>query len=381
MDWPHNRKGSHEMSHSEQKDRVARLQRLMEEDGVGGMILTASKGMFYLSGFHEEQDTRFLTLFVPDRGDPVFLVPELNKEQVRCSTWVSEIVGWADGQDPYANLRSIVDGMGLAGSRLCIDEPMWSLFLLNIQERLPKARFVLGGQFMRVLRRVKSEAEKSTMMYLGSITDKVMAKTIACVRQGVTELQVAETIERGFRELGASPSGRTAVVGSGAFSAQPHYRATGKVIESGDSVVLDFGGIWQHYRSDTTRTVFVGKPDAEYRRIYDTVRKAMETTMEFIRPGVTCEAADRVARGIIADAGYGEFFIHRTGHGIGLEVHEDPDLVEGNSLLLEPGMAFSIEPGIYIPDRYGVRIEDCVIVTETGCEPFTRYSRDLVTIP
>ena len=176
------------------------------------------------------------------------------------------------------------------------------------------------------------------------------------------------------------PSGNIAIVGSGAYSAQPHYRATEKIITNGDSVVLDFVGIWKRYHSDITRTVYVGKPDSEYLKIYDTVRKAQETAMLAVKPGRSCEDIDRVAREIIDQAGYGKYFFHRTGHGIGLDTHEEPYIVKGNRLALEPGMTFSIEPGIYIPGKYGVRIEDCVIVTEEGCEPFTRFQHELICI-
>lgn len=362
------------------EERIGRLQKLLEKAGDGGLFLTASKNLYYFTGFYEEQDPRFLSLFIPVRGKPVFLVPELYGGQVAEVSYVKDIVTWKDGEDPYAVMAGIVRDSGVAASRLAVDDSMWSVFLLSLQQKLPEATFTPARPYMTSLRQIKSQDEKELMMHIGSVTDEVMEKVTGSIAPGMTELQVADMIERGFREAGAEPSGRTAVVGSGVFSAEPHYRATSKRIERGDAVVLDFGGFWRHYRSDMTRTVFVGEPDREFLRIYDIVRKAHDAAIEFVRPGVTAQDVDRTARKIISDAGYAQYFTHRTGHGIGLEVHEEPNMVEGNTLVLEHGMSFSIEPGIYLPGRYGVRVEDCVIVTKDGCETFTHFSRDLIII-
>lgn len=359
-------------------DRICQVQCSLAESGIGGLLLTASKNLYYFTGFYEEQDPRFLSLFIPVHGNPVFLAPELYGGQVDQVSHVRNIVTWKDGEDPYLLMARLVSESGVAESILAVDDSMWSVFLLSLQASLPKAKFTPARPYMTRLRQVKSEYEKELMMYIGKVTDGVMKNVTESIRPGMTELQAADIIERGFRAAGAEPSGRTAVVGSGPFSAQPHYRATSKKIERGDAVVLDFGGFWRHYRSDMTRTVFVGEPDREFLRIYDIVRKAHDAAIEFVRPGVTAQDVDRTARRIISDARYGQYFTHRTGHGIGLEVHEEPNIVEGNTLVLEPGMAFSIEPGIYLPGRYGVRIEDCVIVTESGCKTFTSFNRDLI---
>jgi len=251
-----------------------------------------------------------------------------------------------------------------------------------LQERLPQVKFNSGGKFVDILRSVKSDDEKDLMMHIGSIHDKVLKKAISAIKIGVSEMKIADLIVNTFRELGAKCASLVPVplVASGPYSAQPHYSATDKLIADGDSVILDFTGDWKHYVSDMTRTVFVGKPSKEYLKIYDIVRKAQETGVKSVKPGRTCEEIDQIVRKVIEDEGYGKYFIHRTGHGLGLEVHEEPYIIEGNKLVLEPGMAFSIEPGIYLPGKYGVRIEDCVIVTEKGAEPFTNFTHDLIII-
>lgn len=362
--------------------RAAKLQNLMALDDIEGFLFTASPNLLYMTGFSEGQMPRFLGLFIPTHHEPTFLVPALYEEQVRENTWVRTVIPWADGEDPFAIMQSILGNNDPdASTTIAIDDTLWSVFLLNLQERLPKTEFVSGGKYMKTLRKVKSIYEKELMMKIGAITDEVMEKTVAFLEPGIPEMDIVDFIQKELRKMGADPSTAQPIVGSGPYSAQPHYRPrAGKTIGQGDAVVLDFGGTLEHYHSDMTRTVFVGEPDEEFRRIYDAVRRAHDAAIAFAKPGVRCEEVDSAARRVIADLGYGRYFIHRTGHGIGLEVHEEPYIVQGNSAVLEPGMAFSIEPGIYIPGRYGVRIEDCVIVTETGIDPFTKFRSDLIIL-
>ncbi len=360
------------------QNRVAKLRSLMKADGIGGFISTASKNLYYFSGFNEGPDPRYLGVFIPITGEPILVVNDLYENQVREASWIPTIITWADGEEPLAKLAKAIEDLGLSDVKFAVDDSMWSTFLLILQEKLPKARFVSSRKYISALRRVKSQEEKELLLYVGAATDKVIAKTIPAVKPGVLERSVSDVIVQSFRELGMKSGG--GIVGSGIYSAQPHYSANSKVIERGDSVVIDFGSSWELYHSDMTRTVFVGKPDPEYIKIYNTVNNAYEAALEAIRPGITCQDVDRAARKVIEDAGYGQYFIHRVGHGIGLDGHEEPSMVEGNTLVVEEGLTFSVEPGIYIPGRYGVRIEDCVIVTSTGYELFTNFSRDLVVI-
>lgn len=362
------------------KTRTEKLVEILKRKEIGGFISGISTNMYYFTNFYGVQMERFVALLVPSKGDPVFLVPELYYEQICKTTWIENVVTWTDGEDPFEKMAAIVKEKKLLNSKIAVDDTLRSNFLLALQEKLPQVKFISGGKIISILRRIKSNEEKDLMMYIGSIHDRVLKKAISAIQIGVSELKIADLIVDTFKELGAKYPGSVPMVASGAYSSQPHHRAIDKIIAEGESVVLDFGGDWKHYRSDMTRTVFVGKPSKEYLKIYDIVRKAQETGVKSVKPGRTCEEIDQIVRKIIEDEGYGKYFTHRTGHGLGLEAHEEPYIVEGNKLVLEPGMTFSIEPGIYLPGKFGVRIEDCMIVTEKGAEPFTNLTHDLITI-
>ena len=373
------------------KTRAEKLVEVLKRKGIDGFIFSVSVNMYYFTGFYELPSERLMVLFIPSEGDPIFLVPESYYEQICATTWlkIENVISWSDEEDPFERLASMIKEKKLSNSKIAVDDTFRSDFLLALQENLPRVKFVSGGKLIGALRRVKSNYEKDIMMYLGNIHDKVLKKAISAIQVGVTELKIANIFIDAFEELGPryvsyfSPNidstGLIPIVASGPNSAQPHYRATEKVIADGESVVIEFDGIWKYYRSDMTRTVFVGNPPEEYLKVYNIVRKAQEIGVQSVKPGRTCEEIDQIVRKVIEDEGYGQYFIHRTGHGIGLEVHEEPYIIEGNKLVLEPGMTFSIEPGIYIPGKYGVRIEDCVIVTEKGSESFTHLTHDLIT--
>jgi len=363
------------------KTRKEQLVNVLKKNRIDGFIFTVSVNMYYFTGYYEFQSARLMVLFIPAEGEPIFLVPHLSYDQICSSTWlkVENVFSWYDGEDPFEKVSSIIREKKLLNSKIAIDDTLRSDFLLALQEKLPQVKFVSGGKIVGTLRRIKSDVEIDIMMHLGKIHDKVLEKTISTIKAGISELEVANNIMYTFKNLGANCAGLTPIVASGPNSAFPYHRATDKVIAEGDSVIIEFDGISKYYRSDMTRTVFVGDPPEEYLKIYDIVRKAQEKGMQSVKPGRTCEEIDQIVRKVIEDEGYGKYFIHRTGHGIGLEVHEEPYIIKGNKLALEPGMAFSIEPGIYIPGKYGVRIEDCVIVTEKGAEPFANFTHDLIT--
>lgn len=362
------------------KARTKKLVEVLKRKGIEAFILGISVDMYYFTDFYDVQMERFLALLVPSKGDPVFLVPELYYDQICKTTWIENVISWADGEDPIEKMAAIIKEKKISNSKIAVDDTLRSNFLLALQEKLPQVKFISGSKFISSLRRIKSNDEKDLMMYGGSIHDKVFKKAISAIQIGVSELEIANLIIDTFKELGAKCSSFLPIVASGPCGAQPHYRATEKIIADGESVVIDCSADWKYYKSDMTRTVFLGKPSEEYLKIYNIVRKAQEAGVQNVKPGRTCEEVDQIVRKIIEDEGYGKYFIHRTGHGIGLEVHEEPYIVEGNKLVLEPGMAFSIEPGIYLPGKYGVRIEDCVIVTEKGAESFTNLTHNLITI-
>jgi D-alanyl-D-alanine dipeptidase len=271
------------------------------------------------------------------------------------------LTDWTDGSDPYLAASDLLAPHGT----YAISDSAWAMHVLALQRALPGSTYVSMTSTLPMVRAVKSADELDRLAAAGAAADATFEQIAKLPFAGRRESEVAADLARFLRDRGHSEVDFT-VVGSGPNGANPHHEMSERTIEEGDMVVLDFGGIKDGYGSDTTRTVHVGEPTDEARDVYEIVRRAQQAGFEAVRPGVECQEIDRAARRVIADAGYGEYFIHRTGHGIGLTTHEPPYMVEGEKQPLEPGMCFSIEPGIYLPGRFGVRIEDIVTVTNEG---------------
>jgi Xaa-Pro aminopeptidase len=258
---------------------------------------------------------------------------------------------------------------------------MWAEKTTAFQAVLPGARHELAGSVLSGLRMRKTPQEAAALRRAGEAIDRVHARMGEWLRAGRTEREVGRDIAAAITAEGHVRVDFV-IVGSGPNSASPHHELSDRVIRPGDPVVVDIGGTTQDgYCSDSTRVYALGEPPEDFRRLHGVLLRAQRAQTDAVRPGITAEQLDAVGRDIIADAGYGEHFIHRTGHGIGLESHEEPYIVSGNQLPLEPGMAFSVEPGIYLPDRYGARIEDIVICTQDGGDRLNRTGRDLVVLP
>jgi Xaa-Pro aminopeptidase len=269
---------------------------------------------------------------------------------------------WTDGNDPYAAAARLLSPDGRYG----VSDSAWALHLLGLQRTLPGTGYAALTDSLPMLRAVKDDHELRRLAAAGAAADGTYEDILGVRFAGRRETDVAGDLADLLRAHGHSQVDFT-VVGSGPNGANPHHEAGERVIEPGDTVVLDFGGLMHGYGSDTPRTVHVGPdPDQEVRAVHEVVRRAQQAAFEAVRPGVSCEDIDRVARAMITDAGYGPYFIHRTGHGIGVTTHEPPYIVKGERQPLVPGMCFSIEPGIYLPGRFGVRIEDIVTVTDDG---------------
>jgi Xaa-Pro aminopeptidase len=335
------------------------------------VICFPSTNLRYLTGFVEEPGERHLLLFVPATGDPVFLVPDLYDHQVREASWVGDVRTWTDGDDPREAVAGVAEDLGLAGGHLLVDDTMWARFTQDLRAVLPEATFGLASEVLADLRVRKDDAEIDALRRAGAVADRVMAelRDLGSEAVGLTEAELAREIESRLADAGGDGVSFEPVVGSGPNGAKPHHRHGDRVIEAGDPVVLDFGTRVDGYPSDQTRTVvFDGEPSAEFRAVHRVVREAQQAAVDAIRPGVTAESVDAAAREVIESAGYGEQFVHRTGHGVGLDVHEEPYIVAGNDRELDAGMVFSVEPGAYLPGEFGVRIEDLVVVTADGCE-------------
>ena len=330
----------------------------------GGLLVTPGPDLVWLTGYRPTAITERLTVLVLRPGhEPTLLVPLLERPDAEGAAGAAALTirDWTDGSDPYAVARELLD----PSAGYAISDSAWSMHLLGLQQSLPGPRYRAMTQCLPMLRAVKDDNELSRLAAAGAAADATFHEILGVRFAGRRESEVAADLAALLRQFGHEQVDFT-VVGSGPDGANPHHEAGERVIEVGDAVVLDFGGLMNGYGSDTTRTVCVGQPSAELVRVHGIVREAQQAAFEAVRPGVACQEIDRVARAVITAAGYGEQFIHRTGHGIGVTTHEPPYMVEGELQPLEPGMCFSIEPGIYLSGRFGVRIEDIVTVTADG---------------
>ncbi|MGX1271255.1 aminopeptidase P family protein [Streptomyces phaeoluteigriseus] len=359
-------------------ERMARTAREAVTAGLSGVLVTPGPDLLWLCGYRPTAITERLTLLVltPDT-EPHLLVPALERPDAEAAPGAGavRVTDWRDGQDPYAAAAGLLRPHGRYG----VSDAAWALHLLGLQEALPLTAYRALTTALPMLRAVKDAHEVARLAAAGAAADATYEDILAVRFAGRRETEVAADLARLLREHGHGQVDFT-VVGSGPNGANPHHQAGERVIRDGDMVVLDFGGLKDGYGSETTRTVHVGPPTDEERQVHDLVRTAQQAAFEAVRPGVACQDIDRVARAVIVGAGYGEYFVHRTGHGIGVTTHEPPYLVEGEEQPLVPGMCFSIEPGIYLPGRFGVRIEDIVTCTDEGGRRLNGTPHDLAVV-
>lgn len=360
------------------EDYAARMRRVVGDAagaGLDGLLVTPGPDLVWLTGYRPTAITERLTVLVlmPDEP-PTLLVPTLERPDAEGAVGAPglRIVDWADGEDPFARAADLIP----ADAALGIADSAWAMHLLGLQTALPRTSYRSLTQSLPMLRAVKDTNELARLAAAGAAADATYEQVLGVRFAGRKETDVAADLARFLRDLGHEQVDFT-VVGSGPNGANPHHEAGDRTIEVGDAVVLDFGGLMHGYGSDTSRTVCVGEPSARLREVHEVVRQAQQAGVEAVRPGVACQEVDRAARKVITDAGYGERFIHRTGHGIGTTTHEPPYMIEGEEQPLVPGMCFSVEPGIYLAGELGVRIEDIVTVTGSGGQRLNNTARDL----
>jgi Xaa-Pro aminopeptidase len=355
----------------------ARLERAREAAAGTGLVIAPGSDLRYLIGYAGGSLERLTALVIPADGPVALVVPKLEAPGFAGAPLDElgvDVVTWVDGDDPYSVAADRLRG----ADRVAVSDFTPALHVLAFRDALPKAEQVLAGPIVRELRMRKDAAEVDALRKAGAAIDRVHARVGEWLRAGRTEAEVGADIAAAIVEEGHTTADFV-IVGSGPNGASPHHGVSDRVIEAGDVVVVDIGGpVAEGYFSDSTRTYAVGEPrDADVTATYAVLQEAQQAAVDAVRPGVSAESIDAAARDVIAAAGFGDLFIHRTGHGIGLDVHEDPYIVRGNNLVLEPGMAFSIEPGIYQPGRWGARIEDIVVVTEDGVEPMNKQPHEL----
>ncbi|MGW0598993.1 aminopeptidase P family protein [Streptomyces sp. NPDC002776] len=358
--------------------RMERAARAAADAGLAGLLVAPGPDLVWLTGYAPTAVTERLTLLVLVPGrDPGLIVPALEAPDAAKATGAPALtlLDWTDGKDPYAVTAALLQRDGRFG----ISDNAWAMHLLGLAKTLPDSSYASLTEALPMLRAVKDAAELERLTAAGAAADATYEEIRQVPFAGRKETEVAADLARLLREHGHETVDFT-IVASGPNGANPHHEPGNRVIERGDMVVLDFGGLLGGYGSDTSRTVHVGEPTDEERRIHDLVRAAQEAGFQAVRPGVACQEVDRAARAVITDAGYGAYFIHRTGHGIGVTTHEPPYMIDGEDQPLVPGMCFSVEPGIYLPGRFGVRIEDIVTVTEDGGRRLNDTTREMVIV-
>jgi Xaa-Pro aminopeptidase len=334
-----------------------------------------SDNVRYLLGFSPQPDERACMLLVTGSG-VAMLMPGLNAEQAAAEAPELELVRWSDDVGAEMALRQTLERVGGADAGLVAADPeMRADHLLLLQAVLPGAETVSAAGVIGPLREAKGSEELTVLERSAEAADAAMLAAFAALTPGITETAVLDALNRAFVDAGASP--QFGIVGGGPNSAFPHHHTGSRPLEEGQPVVIDIGARLGGYVSDITRMGFVGEPTDRYREIHAIVEAACAAGLAASAPGVTCAEVDAAARSVIEDAGYGEYFVHRTGHGLGLSVHEPPWMMRGNDVRLRRGVVHSVEPGIYLPGEFGVRLEEIVHITETGCERFSSLPRDV----
>ena len=360
--------------------RMAAAARAAADAGLAGLVITPGYDLRYLVGSRAHTFERLTALVIASSGESTVVVPRLELASLKESA-VPElgvaVRDWVDGEDPY---RLVADALGGGTVAVAVTDAMPALHLLPLADVLGVVP-VLATDVLRTLRMVKDPAEVDALRKAGAAIDRVHARVPEFLTPGRTEADVAADIAEAIVAEGHSEVAFI-IVGSGPHGADPHHECSDRELQAGDIVVVDIGGPYEPgYNSDSTRTYSLGEPDPEVARRYSVLQHAQRAAVEAVRPGVTAEQVDAAARDVLAAEGLAEAFVHRTGHGIGLSVHEGPYSVAGNSLPLQEGMAFSVEPGIYFAGQWGARIEDIVIVTADGALSVNNRPHDLVVVP
>ncbi len=364
------------------RERADRARARMAELGIDAVLLSVGPDLPYLTGYEAMPLERLTMLVLPADGDATLVVPRLEAPRVVERPDVFALRSWDETDDPVAIVAELVGSAG----HLAIGDRTWSRFLVDLQAALPAASFTRGSEVLGPLRARKDAAEVEALRRAGAAADRVAAElqTGDIELAGRTEAQVSAELGRRLRAEGHHRV-NFAIVAAGANAASPHHEPGDRVIADGDVVLCDFGGTMFDadgigYCSDITRCVHLGEPSEEMAEAYAVLLEAQQAAVASAVVGTPCEEVDATARRIITEAGWGEQFIHRTGHGIGIEEHEDPYIVSGNGTPLEAGHAFSIEPGIYVAGRFGFRLEDIVVASEAGPDPLNRADHDLALL-
>jgi Xaa-Pro aminopeptidase len=354
--------------------RIDRARAVMERHGVDALAISVGRDLPYLMGYEALATERLTMAVITHDVAPVLVVPLLEAPRVDTRGGAFVVTPWSENEDPVA---VVAERLGDA-STVAVGSETWAAFVFRLQQAVA-GQLTDAAPLMRELRMVKDADELAMLRAAGAAVDRVAARFPSMTFAGRTESEVARQVAEMTVEEGHQIAAFN-IVAAGPNAASPHHEPGDRVIGPGDTVVVDFGGRWHGYASDTTRTLSVGEPSADVTAAHAVLHEAQQLGVASVRPGVPASHIDRVTRGVIDSAGFGDYFVHRTGHGIGLDAHEHPYIVEGDDTTLEPGMTFSIEPGIYVAGKWGMRIEDIVAVTADGVEDFNQSDRSLTVV-
>jgi Xaa-Pro dipeptidase len=364
--------------------RLARAREVTRLAGLDALLITPSADLRYLLGLTKGSHERLTCLVLPAEGDPLLVVPALERPGLNGIPVLElglDIAEWADGEDPYALIARLLQASARPPARIGVGDAMPAAHLLGLRAALPGCAQQLASTVLAPLRMRKDSAEIAVLSKAAQAIDRVHARMGEWLRVGRTEAQVGADVAAAIIAEGHTEAGFV-IIGSGPHGASPHHAVSDRVIQPGDVVVVDIGGPTpEGYFSDCTRTYSLGEPAEDVVSCYAVLQAAQDAAVAAVAAGRTAAYVDAAARNVLSDAGLGNRFIHRTGHGIGLEVHEQPYIVAGNDLVLEPGMVFSVEPGIYLPGRWGARIEDIVVVGAQGATRLNHRPRELTVLP
>lgn len=362
-------------------DRLDTLLNGMKKNNLESMLITSASNFYYLSGYYTDPHERVITVYVSTYHDPVIMVPSMEKDDAKNAGWNYEIIGYQDHENPWELLLnylkqndSIPSSVGLENNHLSIER------FKQIKDTFPKASFVDAQETLANLRVLKSKNEYTLLKEAASLADFGVETGIKAIQEGATELGIIAKIEYELKKQGVQGMSFSTMALSGNKTASPHGNPSMKTIEKGDLVLFDLGVVFEGYCSDTTRTIAYKSITPEQEKIYNTVLEAEKNAIEASVNGTPVGQIDLAARKHIEHAGYGEYFTHRIGHGIGIEAHEYPSMHSKNELPLKPGMSYTIEPGIYVPGTGGVRIEDMIFMTSDGAETLTKSPKELQII-
>ncbi|MGB9975681.1 M24 family metallopeptidase [Thermovenabulum sp.] len=362
------------------KGKIKKAIKMIKEEGLDALCIGPSPDLEYLTGLNPLSDERFKALFLLKNGLYLYISPELCVEESKEALGEDvPVISWGDSEGFLKAIEKAKEQFGLNNFRIGVNGGIRAVDIIDISGVL-NVTFLNATRLMEELRIIKTRDEIEKLKKAAAVADEVAEKIAGYIKPGMTEKDIKEIVEKMLLEFGGEELAFETIVASGPNSSKPHYNEYSRTIQEKDVIILDFGCRVGGFCSDISRTYFVGEPTEEQRKIYDIVLKANIKGEVAVREGVTAEEVDRAARNVIKEAGYGEFFFNRVGHGIGFGVHEAPYIMEGNKTVLKSGMAFSVEPGIYIPGKFGMRVEDIVVVTENGCEVLNKATKDMIVI-